>query len=260
MPDTPHRSKGDQIDIPASLWNAGMEIVKKHRSVVSGERNVKRHRRVDVGVVEVKNTTAAAYVTYDVMGIDDLALSPVAGGIGKPSLEVVDPVLADHEGAFVVIQEPIAIGGYGLAVVSGITFVKVHWEGVDLPKYAEVADGEEDYLEGSDTEGSAKVLLLDSTEIGVGTDVYWAVVLLGYGATTAGSGADGGFVKITSLGPIMGDWKGFDESAYDNNGTSHFEVTDEGNGYVAVDDVFPGFKWTDETLHIASTYHRAKDV
>jgi len=78
---------------------------------------------------------------------------------------------------------------------------------------------------------------------------------------SGGTGScSGGFVKITSTGPLKGEWKAVDADAYDDNGGSDYSVTDEGTGVTAVDDVFPGFKWSDDTLHIASIYHRLKDV
>lgn len=78
-------------------------------------------------------------------------------------------------------------------------------------------------------------------------------------------GGGSGLIKITTAtGSLKGDLKesGTAMSSWDDNGGSHYDVTDEGNGIVKVDDVFPAFADDADppVWHIASIYHRLKDV
>jgi len=113
---------------------------------------------------------------------------------------------------------------------------------------------------------------LNGVEISVGDEV---LVLGGFDAGTstgepiarylaipAGGIATDGIVKITGTSPLKGDLKraGTAMSSWDTKSGSHYSVTDEGNGCVAADDVFPASEDSSGTWHIASIFSRLKDT
>lgn len=256
-------SPGGKLRIKASTWNTVQQMANEYlQEKIQGGQFGMRQFGKHSGIVDVRNTEASDYAAFSVMGIDGPVVEPTGEAIPsflyeRVHLDLVDPVIADHTGRFVVTIGPIAAGDFGKAVVSGLAIVRIYWEDIGMPEYADVKDAESDYLLGAST-GSARVLWMHDTEIVVDGDTYWGIVNLGVGTTEAGGA--GGFIKITGTSPLKGDWKAVGESTFDTNGGAHYDVTDEGNGYTAVDDVFPAFDWGDATYHIASIYHRAKDV
>lgn len=76
-------------------------------------------------------------------------------------------------------------------------------------------------------------------------------------------GGGGGFIKITTAtAPIKGDLKrdGTAMSSWDTKSGAHYSVTDEGNGCVAVNDVFRAGEDSSGAWHIAPIHARFKDT
>ena len=136
--------RGDPLRIPASDWNAIVDATRayyeKHlggagRSATAGTKQA--------GVVLVRNDAGADAARFDVLGIDSPVISPT-DNLDEFSREValacVAPTAADHAGAFVVLQEPIAAGKLGRAVVDGVTPARVNISD-EKHRFAAIEDG-----------------------------------------------------------------------------------------------------------------------
>lgn len=120
---------------------------------------------------------------YGVLGIDGLAVTKAENEdefMGGIVLDGVTPEAegsssAGHSGKFAIVQQPIASGEIGVAVIAGATQVQINVTDADH-KFADIKDGDNTQLE-SAASGSARILWKES-----GTGTKWAVVCIGASA------------------------------------------------------------------------------
>jgi hypothetical protein len=170
-----HVQRGDPLRIPANDWNAIVDATRAYyekqlggtgRSATAGTKQA--------GIVLVHNDSGADASRFDVLGIDSPVISPT-DNLEEFSREValacVAPTAADHAGAFVVLQEPIAAGKLGRAVIDGVTPARVNVSD-EKHRFAAIEDGSSTSLV-SRAVGPVSILWSET-----GTGEVWAVVRL----------------------------------------------------------------------------------
>ena len=179
-------SAGERLNIPASLHNATIEAVEaylRNKQQVGGSLI---GRAPTQALVRISNNSGIDLGIGQIIGIDvpiwpGSALNPVpstagldkflAGDIILGGAEPVDP---DHIGMFAVAVEPILDGAVGKACVQGLVRVKVKIDDLEVAEWADITDGEVDYLTAS-ANGAARILWYE----GAATGTLWCVCLLG---------------------------------------------------------------------------------
>ena len=125
-------------------------------------------------IVRVQNVSGSTIDRYGVAGIDSPLFSPSSYSDAfkaEPLLKVTTPAAGTHDGAFVVLLEPLADDAIGRAVLAGATQVQVDVAD-EGHAWADVADGDATQL-ASAPAGSAQILWKQS-----GTGTKWAIVRL----------------------------------------------------------------------------------
>jgi hypothetical protein len=167
---------GQRRHLPAAVWNAMLEAIDYVQSLRDSGWTQTGGSPARGGVIPVKNTSGADVSRFQVLGIDDVLHSPsddLDEFLSRPALTGVTPQTTAHQGKFVVTAEPVANNEVGLAIVSGITPVKIQVnEGQEDNDFAEVDDNSKAHLLLQST-GSAMILWRES-----GTGEKWALVRL----------------------------------------------------------------------------------
>ncbi len=125
----------------------------------------------------VKNNSGADRGRFNVLGIDGPIFTPTESldsFKNTIALKGITPAAATHVGKFVILQEPLADGELGRAVISGVTPVKIDVTDAGHG-YADVKDAVCGTL-ASAASGSSMILWAES-----GTGEKWAIVKLGGG-------------------------------------------------------------------------------
>jgi hypothetical protein len=129
-------------------------------------------------IVYVQNNTGSDCDEFDVMGIDDMAITPTQNEAHfkwkRPVISGVIPSTADSTGKFVIAFEAIPDGEIGRAFIGGVCPAYIHMQAAG-DAFADVADGETSYLQ-SGSSGAAQILWVES-----GTGNKWALVRLSGG-------------------------------------------------------------------------------
>jgi hypothetical protein len=168
---------GQRRHLPAAVWNAMLETIDYVQSLrdsggTQGGGSITRG-----GLIPVKNTSGADVGRFHVLGIDDVLYSPsddLDEFLSRPALKGVVPALANHAGRFAVMAEPAANNEIGLAMVSGITPVKVQVNAGDEDlQYADVHNGNKSHLL-LQSSGSASIFWREP-----GTGEKWALARIG---------------------------------------------------------------------------------
>lgn len=154
-------------------------VAEKARSLGIGGQRLPDFRQT--GIVLVKNDSGATVGLNGVLGISGVIITQANAENefrNQVTLTGVDPVLATHQGKFVVLLEPLEDGKIGRAVISGVVPVKI--DVMDTGHaFADIQAGDTTNLE-SRAVGSARILYIEPP---VGSDpatgVHWAVVNLG---------------------------------------------------------------------------------
>lgn len=142
------------------------------------------------GMVLVRNDTNADQDKLAVLGINDLVFQPAtypAEFQRVPGVVGVVPT-ADHAGKFVILARPLPKTAFGVALVAGVTAVKINMLSA-THKYADVKAGDCTQLESTDS-GTARILAVEA-----GTGTRWAYVRLGGG----GGGGGGSTYPIVDV-------------------------------------------------------------
>jgi len=173
-----HVQKGQPLrgNLTAEAWNGAMDAAADlaARRNTTGRDWLETFRQADI--VRIRNDSGYARSRFDILGVDDVVISPTDNldeFKSRPALAGVKPDVKKHIARFAVLLEPLAASAIGMAVVAGVTVVQVdvkdegHW-------CAEVEDEGTDHLVSAGA-GSAKILWKES-----GTGVKWAVVRLGH--------------------------------------------------------------------------------
>jgi len=162
--------------------DAAQDYLQRRHSQGRQAAPVVRHS----GIVLVQNNTGSDLDRFAVVGIDSPIISPTDNELSftnQAALACDAPSDPTHLGQFAVLQEPLSDGKIGLAMVSGITPVKVdvvdEWH-----QCADIADGASGNLKSCQL-GAARILWAEP-----GTGEQWAVVLLGDNLTERGLWAE----------------------------------------------------------------------
>jgi hypothetical protein len=155
--------------IPKEVLNA---VVENQRGFVPHpQANVKNLVR-DSGIVKVRNDSGAWQPWFSVLGIDAPIITPTDNEREfkrEVTFSCSTPEAGTHDGKFVVLLEPIPDGAIGLAVVAGVTQVRL--TGADVGR-AEIVDGETVLM--ASAAGGAEVLWAEA-----GSSERWAIVRIG---------------------------------------------------------------------------------
>lgn len=132
-------------------------------------------------VVHIVNKSGYDVHEFDILGIDNSALTPPTIGVddsadevilGGVQLECVELDDTEHADRFVVALEPIADGESGRAVIAGVTWARVAIQTSD-DLFADLDDSDSTKFVGSISDGE-QILWKPS-----GTGDKWCIVLLG---------------------------------------------------------------------------------
>ncbi|MBI9017379.1 MAG: hypothetical protein JEZ07_08985 [Phycisphaerae bacterium] len=169
---------GQPIKIPASDYNAAMAAAEAYQKQISNPSvNINPD---DADVVMVRNSSGGNLVRYAVLQIAGPMFEPAVNlDSFKDYVGFDGEAVSDDTLPFVIVQEPIAAGEVGRALVTGITVSPILVTD-DTHKYAGVASGVP-FLQSSDS-GTVTILWKQS-----GTGVKWAMVRLGTAGVTESS-------------------------------------------------------------------------
>jgi len=196
---------GDKLRIPAATFNTLIDVARDH---LANRQNATRQPGVILpppGVIlTIRNDSDEDRARFEVLGLDSPVFPPednTADFSRGPVMSCVTPATPDHEGAFVVLLEPIADGKVGQAILQGAAYVKVDMASLD-DEYAEVTDGETGYLTSGES-GSARIIWHEDAEE---PGQLWCVCLLTgqAGAKTDESG--GSFTVHYSMSGYYDQW------------------------------------------------------
>ena len=169
---------GEPLRLPAGLYNGLVDLYRAWREGRLGGGAAPPPPPADhPGVIIVKNDSGADQDRLAILGIAAPFEAPAdyeEGFLREVGLKCVIPYLGSHFGRFVILQNPIPDGGYGKALVFGITAVKIDMEN-EAHQFADVDDGVTTVL-ASGTSGAARIIWVES-----GTGEKWAYVALAGG-------------------------------------------------------------------------------
>jgi hypothetical protein len=174
---------GQRFKPQANTWNSFIDAavyVKQRQADLSSQTP---NRDTKSGVVLVRNGTDQDLAQFTVVSLGDLVIKPEDNEQEfRNNLPIFELIMDEISNPFGILQRPIKKNHCGLAMISGITPVKINVESEEH----EFAELDEDGLKSSDS-GSIRILWKES-----GTDGNkWAVILLG--ASSAGFIYDGYF-------------------------------------------------------------------
>jgi hypothetical protein len=179
-----HVGAGQKVRFRASEWNALLDVAKAFKT---GRLDRFGSRpRAQTTAVLVRNDSASDLPAFAVLGVDQPLILPAddeAEFKSQVALSCVEPAAGTHEGRFAVIQEPLAVGAVGPAVIAGVTPVLLTVADEEAATNAEIIDEDLSQLAAASS-GSATVLWREG-----GTGQQWALVRLG-GVTEAGGATE----------------------------------------------------------------------
>jgi hypothetical protein len=171
--DLAHVKSGDKFRISARTYNAWCDAA---RQVLGEQHNISSSfssASSSSGIVLVRNDSGYALSRYRAVGIEALAISP-ADNPNDMVLSVVLPNHELHEGKWCVLQEPLAAGAIGKAVISGVTYLSPLSAILAEHEYVDV-----DELNGVSTAYSGPAQLLWYEKPDDFPSTGWAIVKLG---------------------------------------------------------------------------------
>lgn len=123
-------------------------------------------------MILIRNASGADRERFEILGVDSVIYGPTDNGEefrNRASLVGVTPTVADHEGKFVVLLEPVAYGEIARALLLGVTPVKLDVADA-ADTFADVADGLCTHLV-TGTAGMAHIIWKEP-----GTGLLWGLV------------------------------------------------------------------------------------
>lgn len=163
---------GERLRIPAVAYNAMLDAAQAYRTVSKASSRV----RTPPHLVPIRNDTGGALLQYDVVALGDPLFLPSDDEdafLQRINFAGDVPATADF-GRFAVLAEPADEDGVALAAVTGVTIAKLYIPAGGPYRYADIEDGETDYLRACARGGAA--ILWHEPE--VEDDVCWGVVAL----------------------------------------------------------------------------------
>lgn len=184
--------RGQALRIPASAYNAFIDAAADFRNRTLGIESRYKQRDSRSGVVIVRNQSGSALDQFAVVELGSVIIGPSDNEQefrSRTTFDVTTP--AEEPGPMAILQEPIAAGGTGRAMVFGVTPVRVDVTDEEH-EYAEVTPSEPGYLTSAET-GAARVLYKES-----GTGEVWAVVYFP-------ASSPGGPLRLSGFDPDRAD-------------------------------------------------------
>jgi hypothetical protein len=175
---------GDKLDsIPAGTWNGFIDAANFVRNLtLSDTANLAPQVATGGAIVPIYNNSGSTRRRFEILGIDGLKItqSDNANWPQAPVLIGTTPTISSgHTRKFALLQEPIASGKIGLALIDGVSPCKL-----------KIQDAGDDFADALDTDGTqlvtgsygaAQILYKES---GTGTG-KWAYVRVGTGTMFA---------------------------------------------------------------------------
>lgn len=184
-------SPGQKVSRSAAVENALRAAAESFLLTGGGAASDRGLQARSTGIIRIKNTTDGDLPRFAIVGIDAPLVTPtdsVSKFKSAVSFKGVVPAEATHEGLWAVLLQPLAKGGLGSALASGIVQVQISGP---IGPFAEISDGVSDYLTPGDS-GSARILWPSQDD--EDTDQRWAVIRIGEG----GGGSNGSVPVISS--------------------------------------------------------------
>lgn len=170
---------GDDISISAETWNALLSLVTSGKQVTNKPTPATPAKSPNSGVVVVRNSTGSAIDQFHSVRVTGPSVTPASSESEFKRRIVLDVATpnADSSGLWCVMQEPVAAGAFGEAVVSGITIARVNITSTEHV-VVESSDGSTVLASGGES-GSGQLLWVAG---GVGsassTGEQWAIIRL----------------------------------------------------------------------------------
>lgn len=198
---------GDPLKLSATAWNRFIDTALKVDRQKTSVANDSEPDRRQVGEIWVRND-ASGNVNLDALSVVGLRQplvlpsdSPETFKYGPVVVSASEPTtvnigdLSHASGRLAVLQEPIAVGKIGRALVVGVTAVKLNVTH-DRDEWADVASGVTATLQTGPT-GAGRILWKES-----GTGTKWGVVQLG------GAGPNMVWVRVDAARSEAGQYDG----------------------------------------------------
>lgn len=175
---------------PVDTWNRLVDSLENNIDMIKLGSFIRDslsqyHSLQHACVINVVNKSEYDVHEFDVLGIDNSAMTPPTIGVddsanevilGGVQIEGVEPNRSDHADAFVITLEPIAENGTGRAVIVGVT-----WARVDITdanhNQATIDDADSTQLTSVSSNG-VQIIWKPS-----GTGAKWCIVNLGFRAS-----------------------------------------------------------------------------
>lgn len=162
--------RGEAFRISASTYNALLDAATAYHRRAHDLGAPSKPRSIRTGAVLVQNQSGSALDQYAVVELGSPIILPTENEQAfraRVTFKVTTP--GDSPGPMAILQEPVAAGGVGRAIVFGVTPVRLKVTD-ESHEYAEVTPSESGYLTSAPT-GSARVLYKEE-----GTEEVWAIV------------------------------------------------------------------------------------
>lgn len=165
MPDVPFEkySPGEKREggFPAALYNELLDMVKWYRAqLATPPASSPIARPPTQTYIRVKNSSGSARGRFDVLGLSGPLMTYTTDTFG-PVVEYIAATgvtpSASHSGRYCVLQEPLAANAIGMAIVRGLTPVKVERTTGIANDWADIVAGDATKLKVAST-GSARII------------------------------------------------------------------------------------------------------
>jgi len=189
MADLNKVRSGSPLRMSAKTFNAFIDAARNYQEGQQRiARDVHRERR-DPDTVLVRNTSGTDQDRFAVMSLSGIVITPTDNlqeFENRPAFDVVVPTAALAE-TFVILQEPVAAGAFGQALIGGVTPVML-----DVVDEAHASAFAADSISGHLVSGAglARILWKET-----GTGLKWAVVQFPVGGS--GGSAELKLARIT---------------------------------------------------------------
>ena len=163
--------RGQALRMPASAYNAFIDAAADYRNRTLGIEGRYKQRDSRSGVVIVRNQSGAALDQFAVVELGSVIIGPADNEQGfrsRTTFDVTTP--AEAPGPMAILQEPIAAGGTGRAMLFGVTPVRLDVTD-ETHEYAEVTPSEPGYLTSAATAGGASPVQGNRHRPGLGRGV-----------------------------------------------------------------------------------------
>ncbi len=170
---------GQKLRIPASTFNTMIDAAADFQSRALNRNSGIRPSASQNGIITICNQSGADQEQFAVLGIDSPIILPTENYTefaNRLALDCALPTKTDHDEMFVILQEPIASGAFGKALIVGVCPVNLLRHSGESSKFAGVTDGETFLTAG---EKGAQILWEDTYS---GESEHLAIVRLPYAA------------------------------------------------------------------------------